>query len=48
MQGAQLCLEQVLVHTTQEKAAGWLMIYDIGVKQGIVPQKNVISAAKPR
>lgn len=32
----------------KQLGGSWYMIYDIGVKQGIVPQKNVISAAKPR
>lgn len=40
--------EQVLVRVAQEEAAGWLMINDVGARQGIVPQKNVVSAAKTR
>lgn len=32
----------------REKAAWWFMINDAGARQGIVPQKNVVSAAKPR
>lgn len=40
--------EQVLAHMAQEKVAWQLMINAVGERQGRVPQKNVVSAAKPR
>lgn len=40
--------QQVLAHMAQKKAPWSFMINDVGARQGTVPQKNVVSAAKTR